>query len=273
MGSPVDREALKRAIHAHWNAQPCGTRDIAPADRMAFFRDLEAERYRLEPYIPPFAQFEQGRGKRVLEVGIGAGTDFVNWVRAGAIATGIDLTERAVDLTRERLALEGLTADLQVADAEALPFPDASFDLVYSYGVLHHTPDTPQAVREIHRVLKPGGKALVMLHHLHSWVGLMLWGIHCLGRGAPWKGPREAFLMLESPGTQAFTREEGCRFFAPFASHSMRTQLSHGDLLLMRPSKKYSGHLHEIAWKVYPRRFVRATGDHFGTAMLIEAVR
>ncbi len=268
-----DPAALKRAIHDHWNAVPCGTRDLAPADRRKFFEALESERYRLEPYIREFARFDRGRGQRVLEVGIGAGTDFVNWVRAGAVATGIDLTERAVSLTRERLSLEGLAADVQVADAEALPFPDASFDIVYSYGVLHHTPDTPQAVREVHRVLKPGGTALVMLHHLHSWVGLMLWGLHCLGRGRPWKGPRDAFLMLESPGTQAFTRKEGEEFFSRFSSLSLRTQLSHGDLLLMRPSEKYKSRAHDLLWQAYPRRFVRATGDRFGTAMLIEAVR
>ena len=79
------------------------------------------------------------------------------------IATGVDLTQRGVDLTRERLALEGLEAEVRVADAEALPFEDASFDIVYSWGVLHHSPNTQQAVNEVHRVLKPGGVARVMI--------------------------------------------------------------------------------------------------------------
>ena len=273
MAAAHDAEALKRAIHAHWNAAPCGTRDLPREDRAAFFKALEAERYQLEPYIRDFARFDRGRGMRVLEVGIGAGTDFVNWVRAGAVATGIDLTERAVELTRERLDLEGLSAEVRVADAEALPFPDASFDIVYSYGVLHHTPDTARAVREIHRVLKPGGIALVMLHHLHSWVGAMLWTLHCLGKAQPWKGLRDAFLMLESPGTQAFTRDEARAFFSDFSHISLHTQLSHGDLLLMRPSEKYKSRAHDLLWQLYPRRLVRATGDQFGTALMIEAVR
>jgi SAM-dependent methyltransferase len=270
----VPQDSLKRAVHDHWNAIPCGTRDFAKDDRLRFFRELEAERYALEPHIPRFARFERARGKRLLEVGVGAGTDFVNWVRAGAVATGIDLTEQGIALTRERLDLEGLSAELQVADAEALPFPDATFDIVYSYGVLHHSPDTAKAIREVHRVLKPGGTALVMIYHVHSWVGLMLWGVHCLGKGQPWHSPRWAmYHHLESPGTKAYTRDEARALFAPFSEVNLRTQLGHGDLLLMRPSEKYRTPKHELLWRMYPRTLVRLTGDRFGTALLVEAVR
>src|ERR1700687_386357 len=146
---------LKSFVKAHWEQKPCGSRGLISEDRLEFFRRLERDRYDLEAYIPAFAQFELGRGKRVLEVGVGAGTDFVRWVRAGADATGIDLTEQGIALVRERLKLEGLSAKLQVADAEALPFETGSFDIVYSYGVIHHTPNTIQAVEEIHRVLRP----------------------------------------------------------------------------------------------------------------------
>src|SRR5260370_37108854 len=137
---------LKSLVKAHWEQEPCGTRGLISEDRLEFFRRLEHERYELEPYIPPFAQFELGRGKQVLEIGVGAGTDFVRWVRAGADATGIDLTEHGIALVRERLKLEGLSAKLQVADAETLPFETGSFDIVYSYGVIHHTPNTIKAV-------------------------------------------------------------------------------------------------------------------------------
>ncbi len=275
MKSPgVALDPLKRAVHDHWNAIPCGTRDFPKGDRRRFFQDLEVERYTLEPHIPRFARFERGRGKRLLEVGVGAGTDFVNWVRAGAVATGIDLTPQGIALTRERLELEGLEAELHVADAEALPFADASFDIVYSYGVLHHSPDTVRAIREVHRVLKPGGTALVMIYHVHSWVGLMLWGVHCLGKGRPWRSPRWAmYHHLESPGTKAYTLDEARDLFAAFSSVQVRAQLGHGDLLLMRPSEKYRMPHHELLWRLYPRSLVRLTGDRFGTALLIEAVR
>src|SRR5262249_7385247 len=148
---------------------------------------IERHRYEVEPNIPAFADFEATRGSRVLEIGVGAGTDYVNWLRAGARAVGIDLTTSAVKLTRESAELEGLNADVFVADAEALPFRSEVFDVVYSYGVLHHTPDTVRALRELYRTLKPGGVAKVMIYHRPSIVGFLLWTCYCLGRLRPWR--------------------------------------------------------------------------------------
>ena len=140
--------SLKDRVRAHWEAAPCGARTArAEPGTREFFDQVESWRYRVEPFIPGFADFPRWRERDVLEVGIGLGTDFVNFVRAGARATGIDLTEAAVVAAQQRLALEGLAADVQIADAERLPFPDASFDLVYSWGVLHHSPDTPRCRR------------------------------------------------------------------------------------------------------------------------------
>jgi ubiquinone/menaquinone biosynthesis C-methylase UbiE len=270
----VDDGNLKARVRRHWNEQPCGTRDIPENDRTRFFADLEKQRYVWEPYIPAFARFERGRGREVLEVGVGAGTDFVNWVRAGARATGVDLTTRGVELTRERLALEGLHADVRVADAEKLPFADESFDIVYSYGVLHHSPDTARAIQEVRRVLRPGGTALVMIYHVPSWVGFMLWALHCAAKMRPWRSPRWAiYHHLESPGTKAYSKREARALFAGFRDVRVRPQLSHGDLLLMRPTEKYAGPLHRMLWRLYPRWLVRCTGNAFGTNLFVEAVK
>lgn len=269
-----DPEALKDAVRRHWQAEPCGTRGASPTERRAFFDEIERDRYAWEPYLKPFARFERGRGLKLLEVGVGAGTDFINWVRNGAVATGVDLTPEGVALTRERLALEGLTADVQVADAENLPFPDATFDIVYSWGVLHHSPDTRRAIREVHRVLKPGGTAIIMVYHHPSWVGLMLWGLHYAARMRPWVSPRQAvFEHLESPGTKAYTVDEGRELVAMFDRADVRPQLSNGDLLLMPPAAKYQQWHHKLAWKLYPRWAVRRLGDRLGTGLLIEAVK
>jgi SAM-dependent methyltransferase len=265
---------LKESVRRHWDAQPCGTRDIPEDDRARFFDDLERERYAWEPYIPGFARFARGRGREVLEIGVGAGTDFVNWVRHGARATGVDLTARGVELTRERLALEGLHADVRIADAERLPFVDESFDIVYSYGVLHHSPDTGRAIQEVRRVLRAGGTVLVMVYHVPSWVGLMLWALHCAAKLRPWRSPRWAmYHYLESPGTKAYTRREARALFAGFREVHVRTQLSHGDLLLMRPAEKYGSALHHVLWRLYPRWLVRRTGNFLGTNLFIEAVK
>jgi SAM-dependent methyltransferase len=261
-------------VAAYWDAEPCGTRDLPPDDRRAFFTELERERYQWEPYIPRFARFERGRGKRVLEVGVGAGTDFVQWVRAGAIATGVDLTTRGVELTRERLTLEGLSADVRQANAEALPFADASFDHVYSWGVLHHSPDTPRAIAEVQRVLRPGGTATIMIYHLHAWVPLTVWVVQGPGKGRPLLPLRRAIAdHLESPGTKAYTRAEARRLFSAFSSAHIETHLSHGDLLQIRPGPKYSSGAYRALWRVYPRWLVRALGHRFGTNLVVEAIK
>jgi len=189
----------KDDVKDFWEQEACGERYGAEQDRL---------RYELEPEILRFADFESAAGKRVLEIGVGMGADFIRWVRAGAVATGVDLTERAVDLTRRRLGSEGLVADVRVADAERLPFPDGSFDIVYSWGVLHHTPNPGQALAEAQRVLAPGGSLRIMLYHRHSWVALAAWVRFCLLRGKPLAGLRAAVAQVESPGTRAFTAAE-----------------------------------------------------------------
>ena len=267
-------EELKGRVRAHWSDETCGTRGLSRDDRVAFFAKLEQERYALEPYIPDFARWQRGEGKRVLEVGVGAGTDHVQWARAGALLTGVDLTQEAVDLTSERLELEGFAPDLRVADAEQLPFPSDHFDIVYSYGVLHHSPDTERCIAEVHRVLRPGGTALLMLYNLRSWTAWNLWALHCLARGRPWKSPRWAvYHFLESPGTKAYTRSEIEQLLHEFRIQRLESQLLGGDLLHMRASKKYQGAHHRLLFRLYPRPLVRAIGPRFGFAWLIEAVK
>lgn len=163
-------EELKERVRAFWQAHPCGTKfSDAEIGTPEFFARVEAHRYEKEWHIPAAADFTNTRGLRVLEIGCGMGTDGAQFAKAGAIYTGIDLTDAAVELARKRFEVSRLKGEFRVADAERLDFPEASFDLVYSHGVLHHTPDIEAAVREIHRVLKPGGRAMVMLYHRGSY--------------------------------------------------------------------------------------------------------
>lgn len=264
---------LKKAVQSHWETEPCGTHEIAATERRTYFAEIERFRYELEPYIRDYARFESGRDQRLLEVGIGVGTDFVNWVRNGARAVGIDLSHNGVVHTRERLQLEGLRADVMVADAENLPFTDESFDFVYSWGVIHHSPNTSRAVREIHRVLKPGGRALVMIYHVRSWLALILWLRRCLFTLRPWHTPRWAvYHFCESPGTKAYTRKEAEEMFKPFRSVEVRTQLTWGDLLWVSPKARHPWYF-RLAAKLFPRWLVAHTGNRFGFYMPIEAVK
>jgi SAM-dependent methyltransferase len=217
MPTPVpEAEQVKHEVRTFWEEGPCGSEHgSAQEGTPEFFAQVAATRDALEPFIPDYADFESTRGRRVLEIGVGLGSDFIRFVRAGAQATGVDLTQHAIELVRRRLELEGLQADLQQADAERLPFPDGTFDVVYSWGVLHHTPDSDRAIAEAQRVLKPGGRLCVMLYARHSWLAFGLWVRHALLKGRPWHSLSDVIAShMESTGTRAYTPAELRQRFA-----------------------------------------------------------
>ncbi|HYG76503.1 MAG TPA: class I SAM-dependent methyltransferase [Planctomycetota bacterium] len=225
-----------KAVAQFWNSAPCGTRELQePFGSSEFFKRLAIERDQREPFIPSFARFDEQKGKRVLEVGVGAGSDFIRFVRAGAIATGVDLTANGIALVRKRLGYENLWAELQVANAESLPYADASFDYVYSWGVIHHSNDTARCAQEIMRVLKPGGSVCVMIYHLHSLVALQAYLLYGLLRGRPLRPLREIIAAhIESPGTKAFTREEARRLFTGLSDLRVTSVVTPYDLRYTR---------------------------------------
>jgi ubiquinone/menaquinone biosynthesis C-methylase UbiE len=148
----------KEAVREFWDQASCGEALYLPSRDQEGYRAQAKARYRLEGWmIFPFARFRESKGQSVLEIGVGLGADHQQFAQSGAMLTGIDLTERAVDHTRCRLQSFGLHSDLSTADAENLPFPDESFDVVYSWGVLHHSPNTQKAIQEVFRVLNWGG--------------------------------------------------------------------------------------------------------------------
>lgn len=146
----------------------------APVGTKAFFDDLDDYRYDKLRYLPQLVDFPSYQGKRLLEVGCGIGTDLVRFAAGGARVTGIDLAQTAIDLARNNFALHGLDAEeLRVANGEALPYPDQSFDVVYGHGVVQYTADAAQLIRECHRVLKPGGTGIFMVYNRVSWLNAL----------------------------------------------------------------------------------------------------
>jgi len=207
----MEKEKLKQKVRGYWNQASCGTEFIKQKKfSKEYFEDIENFRYKIEPEIFSFAQFTRFKDKKILEVGVGAGTDFLQWVRAGTKAHGIDLTQEAVENVKHRLSLYNLKAeDLRVADAENLPYSDESFDLVYSWGVIHHSPDTIKCLKEIIRVTKVGGKIKLMIYNRYSLFAFYRWLLSGLLKGKPFRSLKNVlFYDQESLGTKAYTFKE-----------------------------------------------------------------
>jgi SAM-dependent methyltransferase len=264
----AQRTDQKNDVRAFWDADPCGTRYLEGSEDF----DVHASaRYALEPFIFNFADFKSAPGLKVLEIGVGMGADYLEWLKAGVQVTGVDLSTESLNMARQRCELAGFSPDLRVADAESLPFADNTFDVVYSYGVMHHSPDTKRCLREACRVLKPGGKARIMIYHHPSLTGAMLWLRYGLLRGKSLR--RSVFDHLESPGTKTYTKEEALSLLQGFEDIEMRLEFSPGDLLLHRPSTKFRSPFYNLIWKVYPRWLVRRLGARLGLFLLITAAK
>lgn len=216
-------EQLKQQVREYWNSHPCGTQftELEWGSKQ-FFDEVSRFRYDTQPFMRSLMEFDNFRGKRLLEIGCGLGTDLLQFARGGALVTGVDLTPASIDLVRKRFALEGVPGNAQVADAEHLPFPDNSFDVVYSFGVLHHTPNTQKAIDEVHRVLKPGGRIIIMLYHknsVHVYLGAPLYRLaHRIRSGG--QSALDDWVRVydgaENPLGKAYSRSELRTMFSRF---------------------------------------------------------
>lgn len=262
----------KQQVSEFWGKASCGEDlYLASTDRSGYEAQARS-RYQLEPYILDFADFSAASGKCTLEIGVGLGADHQQFAQAGAELYGIDLTPRAVDHTRRRLEAFGLKSTIAVGDAENLAFPDNNFDIVYSWGVLHHSPDTPRAIGEVHRVLKPGGVAKIMVYSKWSFIGLMLWARYGLLRGSPFTSLATICSRhLESPGTKAYTVAEARQLMSAYCDVKISTVLTHGDLLESGAGQRHTGLLLSLARRVWPRWLIRTLFPTAGLFMLIQA--
>jgi len=168
----VTDDVFKREVQAQWDQDACGSHYVQDAAEGTLEWYREAERYRYTtyaPWMPSVMEFAQHHGESVLEIGAGLGTDLAQFATHGAATTDLDLSSGHLEHAQRNFALRGLSGEFRQGDAEHLPFDDATFDVVYSNGVIHHTPNAARVVHEIHRVLKPGGKAIVMVYAENSW--------------------------------------------------------------------------------------------------------
>lgn len=224
----------KLRAREQWSGDPCGA--VYGNEREFGTREFfdEVERHRYEDYAPWMRDvmgFDKFAGAQLLEVGCGMGTDLLQFARGGAHVTGVDVTPRSVTTSRQHFRIYEMPADFSMSDAERLPFAHNSFDIYYSNGVLHHTPETAAAIREAHRVLKPGGTAKVMLYHRDSWaywIELML--RHGILKGELFRGLSPEEIMSKyveynegggRPLVKAYSRLDAHRLFSMFRNVSV----------------------------------------------------
>jgi SAM-dependent methyltransferase len=161
-------------VREYWNGH-IHDLDITthPVGSRGFFEDLDQYHFEKLHHLLRLVDFEGCPGRRVLEVGCGAGTDLARFARGGALVSGVDLSSSAIALARRNFEQQGLEADLREADGEHLPFADDTFDLVYAHGVVQYTPHPQALVDECRRVLKPGGQAIFQVYNRISWLNAL----------------------------------------------------------------------------------------------------
>ena len=162
-------------VRDYWNARPCNLRHSpAPVGTRQYFDEVEARKYFVEPHIPGFAEFQRWSGKRVLEIGCGLGTDTINFARAGAHVTAVELSTRSLDLARQRADVFGLSDRITFVEANAERLsecvPASPYDLVYSFGVIHHTPHPARVLQQIRaNYAGPQTTLKLMVYSRWSW--------------------------------------------------------------------------------------------------------
>lgn len=200
-------------VRTFWNQRPCNIRHSSkPVGTKAYFDEVEARKYFVEPHIPRFAEFDRWNGKRVLEIGCGIGTDTINFARHGAMVTAIDLSEESLKVARQRAEVYGLQDRIRFyqGNSEQLTafVPVEPYDLIYSFGVIHHTPHPHLVIEQIRAYTHPQSIVKIMIYYQYAWK--VFWILLTYGKGQFWKLPelvaRHSEAQTGCPITYTYTR-------------------------------------------------------------------
>jgi len=265
------------AVRAYWNSRPCNIRhSTKPVGTREYYDEVEARKYFVEPHIPRFAEFERWNGKKVLEIGCGIGTDTINFARAGARVTAVDLTEQSLQVARQRAKVFGLEDRIRFiqADAERLSeaVPVEPYDLVYSFGVIHHTPDPNRVLDEIRKYVTPASTVKIMVYNRWSWK--VFWILLVYGKGQFWKLDRLVAEYSEAqtgcPVTYSCSRIEGRRWFE---HHGFRVTDVMVDHIFPYIIAEYVQYRYRVVWyfRWMPKALFRALERAFGWHLCLTA--
>jgi 2-polyprenyl-3-methyl-5-hydroxy-6-metoxy-1,4-benzoquinol methylase len=222
------------SIRAYWDARPCNVRHSPkPIGTREYFDEVEARKYRVEPHIPAFADFARWSGRRVLEIGCGIGTDTINFARAGAEVTAVDLSPKSLEIARVRAKVFGLSDRIRFYCADvaelATKVPVQPYDLVYAFGVIHHSPRPDRILVQLRSYLEPGATLKLMIYHRNSWkvAGIVLGA----GGGRFWR-MRELIAenseaQFGSPVSYVYSRREAVRLVERRGFRVVETRVDH----------------------------------------------
>lgn len=221
-------------VKRYWDGRPCNIRhSTKPVGSREYFDEVEARKYFVEPHIPAFAQFESWKGKKVLEIGSGIGTAVIGFARAGAQVTAVDVSEKSLELAMQRAEIFGLKDRVRFyhGNAEELTkfMPVEAYDLVYSFGVIHHTPHPERVIEQVKSFVKPGSTVKIMVYHRRSWK--VLWIFLRYGWGRFWKLKQLIATHSEAqtgcPITFTYTRAEFTRIMERHGFRVIDAQVEH----------------------------------------------
>lgn len=263
-------------VRSYWNARPCNIRhSTKPVGTREYFDEVEIRKYFVEPHIPMFAQFERWKGKKVLEIGCGIGTDTMNFARAGARVTAVDLSDESLQVARKRAEVYGLQDRITFiqANAERLSeyVPIETYDLVYSFGVIHHTPHPASVIREIRKYMGPQSEFKIMVYNRYSWK--VLWILLNYGKGAFWKLDELVAKYSEAqtgcPVTYTYSRKSVKELLQGFTITKIMV-----DHIFPYSIPEYKQHVYKKVWyfAMLPNWIFRSLENRAGWHLCVDAV-
>jgi 2-polyprenyl-3-methyl-5-hydroxy-6-metoxy-1,4-benzoquinol methylase len=265
-------------VQRYWDARPCNIRhSTKPIGSKEYFDEVEARKYKVEPHIPGFAEFDRWQGKRVLEVGCGLGTDSINFARAGADLTAVELSGESLRIAEQRANVMGVADRIRFVQANAEELTSAlgdekPYDLVYSFGVIHHTPHPERALAEMRSVVAPGGTLKLMVYHRHSWK--VFWIVAAQGRGRFWKTDEYVAEHSEAetgcPVTFSYTRSGGRELVESSGFEVQDVSVDHVFPYRIRDYVQYR-YVKEPYFRWMPDPLFRAFERRFGWHLLVTA--
>jgi len=251
-------------VRAFWEAHPLCASAIpySPGEREYFeYYDRLREANESLSFSYWLHEYRRFAGKRVLDVGCGNGYVLSKYAREEAEVFGVDLTQTGVELCRRRFAYLGLRSHFQVANAEALPFHSRTFDCVCSMGVLHHTPDPGKAIGEIARVLKKGGRLVVMFYHRNSALYRVSFPLRRLLTGKTLQQLVNEVDGVGNPKGDVYSKAELRRLLQPFAETELFAGLLRGSMIL------------PVVGRFIPDRLLRPFEPRWGWFLYARAIK